>query len=174
MPDKCFPKWFWPLLVVLIAAGIFAFIIRTNQEGISPTPSATSSPLATAEQNIVVYSPQPQERVGLPLKIEGMARVFENLLNYRLLDANWEILAEGFTTALAPDIGQFGSFGVEVNYPEPKGADGLLEVFSLSPKDAAEINMVRIAVQFSSEVKSRTVLVYFGKKKLQNVNKLLQ
>ena len=59
----------------------------------------------------------------------------------------WQKLAEIFTTATsgAPDR---GTFEVELDFSVPDSSDGYLEVFSNSPKDGSEINLVRVPIKF--------------------------
>lgn len=111
--------------------------------------------------NIVVFEPDPNDGVGLPLVITGRARVFENTLSYRLTDGNGVVLAEGFTTADAPDIGQFGEFEITANYDEPATDAGTLKVFNYSARDGSEENVVSIPVSFA-DVDALTLVVYFS------------
>lgn len=113
------------------------------------------------EPNIIVFLPQPNYAVGLPLVINGEARVFENAFNYRLKDSDGTVLIEKSAMANAPDIGQYGPFEISVNYPAPKGTTGTLEVFDYSAKDGSEIDKVIIPVRFSA-VESQTAKVFFG------------
>lgn len=115
----------------------------------------------TNEPNIIVSIPAPGDEIGLPLFVIGEARVFENNLNYRLKDGNGSILVENFTTADAPDIGQYGMFYVDASYPEPKGANGTLEVFDYSAKDGSEIDKVIIPIRFK-KVEAIIVKAFFG------------
>ena len=110
--------------------------------------------------NIAVTSPSPGDSVGLPLVVEGRARVFENSVSLRVRDADGSVLVEDFTTANAPDIGEFGSFRAELFYPEPEGSEGTLEVYSVSARDGSEIDKVEISIVFE-EVDALTVEVYF-------------
>lgn len=118
-------------------------------------------PETPREANIRVSKPRASEEVGLPLVIKGEARVFENVFNYRVRDADGAILVEDHAMALSPDIGLFGPFDIEVNYPEPKGKSGTVEVFNYSAKDGSEENMVIIPVRFAL-VWSTTVNVFFS------------
>lgn len=102
--------------------------------------------------NISVFTPSAGEEVGLPLVGSGEARVFESAYRYRLLDADGSMLAEGFGTAHAPDMGQFGPFSFSLFYPAPKGKTGTLEVFDNSAKDGAEIDMVQVPVVFKRDI----------------------
>lgn len=115
--------------------------------------------------NIIVLSPQPNDEVGLPLTIDGEARVFENTVNYRLKDQDGTILMENFTTALSPDIGLYGIFHTSDSYPEPKGGSGIVEVFDYSAKDGSEIDKVTIPVRFK-KTEFSTVKVFFGNSQL--------
>ncbi len=115
----------------------------------------------TPQQNITLNLPAENAEVGLPLVIEGTARVFESALNYRLKDANGKVLINGFTMADAPDVGTYGPFSIRVNYPESTTASGMVEVFSYSAEDGSEINLLQRSIRFSA-TESQTVSVYFG------------
>lgn len=117
------------------------------------------------EPNIIVYAPQPNDEVGLPLVIKGEARVFESTFNYRIKDGDGSIIHESFGMAAAPDMGQYGPFELSVNYPKPKAATGTVEVFEYSAKDGSEINKVIIPVRFKN-VAALKVKVFFGNSKL--------
>lgn len=127
----------------------------------SGSTSTTSKIKVIDEPNIIVFSPVSGDEVGLPLVIKGEARVFENTVNYRVLDSNGDILMENFTTALSPDIGLYGTFETSDTYPEPKGVSGIVEVFDYSAKDGSEIDKVTIPVKFK-KVESLKVKAYFG------------
>lgn len=98
--------------------------------------------------NVIVTSPTPNSTIGLPLVITGSARVFENTFNYRLLDADGTVLAEGNSMSNAPDAGQFGDFTVTTSYSAPSGATGTAEVFDYSAKDGAVIDLASVPVVF--------------------------
>jgi cytoskeletal protein RodZ len=152
-------------VVAVVALGLGYFMRASSQPGNqTPTPTPTmESPSPTSEDvtpsptdgeeepseeaNITVTSPKSNDTVSSPLTITGQARVFENSLNYRLSDSRGNVLAEGFTTAEAPDIGQFGPYRVMVNF-ETEDRNGRLEVFSLSPRDGSEINKVTLPLRF--------------------------
>lgn len=117
------------------------------------------------EPNIIVYSPQPNDAIGLPLVLKGEARVFESTFNYRVKDATGKIIFESFAMAASPDMGIYGPFEVHVNYPEPETDTGAVEVFEYSAKDGSEINKVIIPVSFA-DVNAMNVKVYFPNTKL--------
>lgn len=114
--------------------------------------------------NIVVTEPKEGQLVGLPLTIKGKARVFENTVSFRIKDSDGSVLLENFVTADSKDVGEFGPFEASVNYPEPKGDKGTVEVFEYSAKDGKEINKVKIPVVFK-KVDAMSVKVFFGNRK---------
>lgn len=158
------------ILAVLGTVLVFAFAFRAMNSAIIPsdwrdtddTTEVTDTPGSGEEDpgvtpgatstsgNMIVTSPTANERIGLPLVIKGSARVFENTFNYRLLDSDGTELAEGYSTANAPDIGEFGPFIVTTSYNAPTGTIGTLEVFSYSAKDGAVIDLVTLPVEFPS------------------------
>ncbi len=104
-----------------------------------PTPSPSV--------NITIDSPQPNATSSGYVTLFGSARVFENVLNYRLVDEKGVILAEGTTEAKSPDVGQYGPYNVMIIYSQLKAGTDRLEVFSLSAKDGSEINKVSVPVR---------------------------
>ena len=108
----------------------------------SPTATLTSG-------NIMVSSPKANATIGNSITISGSARVFENTVNYRVLDGKRAVLAEGTTIAKAPDIGQFGTFLVTPTWSTPATISGTIEVFDYSAKDGSVIDLVTIPVGFA-------------------------
>jgi hypothetical protein len=99
--------------------------------------------------NMIVTSPHANDTIGMPLVFTGRARVFENAFTYRLLDSDGTtVLTEGFGTANAPDVGQFGDFTITTSYNVPTGSAGTLEVFAHSAKDGSVIDLASVPVQF--------------------------
>jgi len=123
------------------------------------------SPEKAGAGNIIVTSPRDGEEIGLPAEIRGEARVFENQLNYRIMDANGKILAENYALADSPDIGRYGPFIILANYAEPETESGSIEVFNYSAKDGSEENKVAVSVVFGDALDMR-VRVYFHNSKL--------
>lgn len=152
------------VVVAAILLGGLIYAMRGQEEAdvvnpvIDPnsTPTVTVSPQPEDEQatedgeNIEVTSPDPEDEVSLPLIISGIARVFENQLQYRVTDGTGAVVAEGIATATAPDVGQFGPFLVTINEwdEEPAATTGMVEVFSSSPLNGSEINKVTIPITF--------------------------
>lgn len=92
---------------------------------------------------IIVTAPQAGATVSSPVRVTGTASVFEGTVHVRIIDAAGRTLGRGVTTASQGAPGR-GTFGVEVAYTG-SGA-GVIEVFSPSPRDGAELFLVRIPV----------------------------
>lgn len=109
---------------------------------------------SSSVDNIHLFAPVAQSTVSSPLVIKGEARVFENVVLYRVKDENGTILAQGSTLAQSPDIGLFGPFSTEVAIPLNDSQDGTLEVFTSSPKDGSEINKITIPIVFVDDLQA--------------------
>lgn len=143
------------IIVVLVVVGLayyFIFLQKAEEVEIPPV------------SNIVVFSPQEGDEVGLPLKVQGKARVFEGTVNLRLKEKDGEVLVEDITMAKSPEMGQFGPFEKELLYSQPAKAEGILEVFQISAKDGSEIDKVVIPIRFKT-VESLTIKVFFSNSK---------
>ncbi|OIP79764.1 MAG: hypothetical protein COT39_01860 [Parcubacteria group bacterium CG08_land_8_20_14_0_20_48_21] len=100
------------------------------------------------ETNIVVNAPQPGSMVTSPVTITGRARVFENTVNVAFRDAAGNTKIQEVAIAKAAAIGEFGEFSITITYNFNATKKGMIEVFSLSPKDGSEIDTVVIPVAF--------------------------
>lgn len=121
-----------------------------SADKIVPAGIVAGDDVATsASGNIMVSAPKARATIGNSVTISGNARVFENTLNYRVLDGKGVVLAEGTTIANAPDVGQFGAFSVTPTWNTPKTITGTIEVFDYSAKDGSVIDLVTIPVGFA-------------------------
>lgn len=141
------------IIILLVLVGGFIYSkyeakapVMTSE---SPIATNTAIPKATVDNsNIHIFSPKAGEKVGTTFMIIGEARVFENQFSYRVRDEDGTILDSGNDYANAPDVGQFGSFGISISNLKPKGTKGTVEVYSASAKDGSEINLVKVSVVF--------------------------
>lgn len=88
-------------------------------------------------------APQAGATVSSPVRIAGTASVFEGTVHVRIVDATGRTIGRGVGTASQGAPGR-GTFGIEVTY-SGSGA-GVIEVYSPSPRDGAELFLVRIPV----------------------------
>ena len=122
----------------------------------SPTPSrsqenTTATP--TKEANITVTEPRNNDAVGRTFIVQGKARVFENVVSYRVKSQKaGNTIVQGTTMANSPDTGQFGDYTIKVTIPEDyvlATNDILaLEVYQASAKDGSDIDKVTIPLRF--------------------------
>ncbi len=147
-----------PFRAVLVFGGILflgiwlreAFYASLDAE-IAPVVPQEISDVSQEEENILVDDPVSGGEIHLPLTLHGQARVFENVVSYRLEDESGAVLAEGTATAQAPDVGMYGIFSKEIFFSEPATPRGFMTVYSVSPKDGSEQDSVRIPVVFAND-----------------------
>lgn len=100
------------------------------------------SQIESASGFITVDNLVPGEIMPEPLLIEGQANVFENNVQYRVSDQAGQLIYTGFTTANSIDVGEFGSYEIELDMSNEPSGSYLIEVYSESAQDGTEINMV--------------------------------
>lgn len=98
--------------------------------------------------NIIVDFPSPFTQLSSPFEVTGQARVFENTVNVDVTTLDGTPLIQQFTTANAPDVGEFGNFKQKIFYEFSSTKEGYVEVYSISAEDGSKINIVRIPVKF--------------------------
>jgi hypothetical protein len=115
-----------------------------------PAPTATKAPAALptpdAQHPIAVGEPKAQQSVKSPMRVSGLAQVFEGTVHAEVVDSKGNILGRGFTTASAggPAVGDF-SFDLAF-IPPAKDEPGSVRVFSPSPRDGSRLGLVEIPV----------------------------
>jgi spore germination protein GerM len=95
---------------------------------------------------ILVESPTVGNTVSSPLRVTGTANVFEAV--FRINVVNWDglIIADEVVTA-SSGTGTRGTFDVTIPFTLDRAGLGALVVFSGSPKDGSQINVVEIPLQ---------------------------
>lgn len=96
--------------------------------------------------NTAVYAPRWGGSVERAFRVSGVARAFEANVQWRVKDPAGGILAQGFTTATLGTSIVWGAFEVDIALPASTGDNVEVEVFQLSPRDGAEVDLVRIPV----------------------------
>jgi hypothetical protein len=153
---------FWIIIVALVLGALYVL----NAAGIF-SPNGIDTPgNGQRSENIIVREPTQNSEVSRPLRLSGEARVFEATVNYRLMQADRTILAEGFTMTDAEDVGQFSPYEVLIDHPVSAQREGVLEVFQVSAEDGSEVDKVTINVRFRETVEEDTdqitLNVFFG------------
>lgn len=126
---------------------VYDNIIELLQFNAGSSKQEKSVGTKSSSGNIVVYTPNEKEKLVSPYVLTGKARVFENVVNYKLSDDSGHSLAEGTITANAADVGQFGDFSTSLFFIT-SAKKGTLEVYSMSPKDGSVQDKVEIGVIF--------------------------
>ncbi len=150
------------LTLVLLGAGCLGGLFGN---GSVPEDLGDGTPVVeeqvSASGNIIVTSPINGDAVTSPFTVTGRARVFENNVSWRILDENGSnVLLEGFTTADAPDVGEFGDFEARIFLPVIEGDTFFLEVLSYSAMDGAPQDQVRLEL-VPLDAGKTTVNVFF-------------
>ncbi len=160
-------KFFLVVLGVFALAGGALYVLLPRHTAYAPViPQELHDDPSSAhefeQKNIHVANIQQGDAVSFPLVISGQARVFENVVEYRVVDDTGSVLADGFVLADSPDVGMFGSFTETIYFDAPQTSSGALEVFSSSPADGSPENMVRLPITFhEDEHVSRDVSLFF-------------
>jgi spore germination protein GerM len=97
---------------------------------------------------ILVESPTFEREVRSPLRIRGTANVFEAVFQINIVNWDGLIIAEK-TVHASSGTGQRGTFDVTVPFSIDKAGNGTLIVFSESPKDGSNINVVEIPLKLT-------------------------
>ncbi len=85
---------------------------------------------------------------GLPLAVSGLANVFEAHVSYEVLDANGNVVKDGFTMATC-GTGCWGGFSFEVQYAF--AGDETVQVFEVSMKDGSHTDVVTVPILWDDE-----------------------
>jgi hypothetical protein len=102
--------------------------------------------IAAEQPAIVLTSPQCNQEVRSPLRVEGAASVFEGALVIVVKDSQGKELARvpAQASQAAPER---GAFAQEVTFPPPERPQaGTIEAFSDNPQDGSVINLFSVPV----------------------------
>jgi len=158
---------------VILAIGLLIFTIRLFsgnedfwfcQEGVwvkhgnpaAPMPSencdgSTANPTETPqpkEVNIIVEEPTKNSIVGQTFSLKGEARVFENQLNYKIVNQSGDTITSGNIMANANEMGEYGPFSNTITLPSETPPKIILQVFDYSAKDGNMIDLVEINLNY--------------------------
>jgi len=96
---------------------------------------------------ILVESPCIGDTISSPVRITGTANVFEAVFQVNVVDWDGLIIADEIVTATS-GTGTRGTFDVTIPFTLTQAGPGAIIVFSDSPKDGSQINVVEIPVEF--------------------------
>ncbi len=95
---------------------------------------------------ILVESPTLGQTISSPLRIYGTANVFEAVFKIDIVDWDGLIIAETTVTA-SSGTGTRGAFDITIPFKVDKTGSGSIIVFSESPKDGSQINVIETPLQ---------------------------
>jgi hypothetical protein len=95
------------------------------------------------------------------LFVSGEARTFDFIVNFKLFDANGNLIVEDSTLANTHVPGNWGRFSTVINFPAPSTVRGTLQVFQYSAVDLQEIDKIMVPVYFQYNDQME-VKVYFN------------
>ncbi len=95
---------------------------------------------------ILVETPAVWDTIASPVRLSGSANTFEANIQYRLSDANGEIITEGFFSATAGS-GIRGVFDELIEFDAPRAGRATLLLFEQSALSGDPINIIAIPVE---------------------------
>lgn len=139
-------------LATLLVGGIIGYILALNFGATPTTP--TTTPTTTSQSSGITINKigvtlleKEIDAYSSPLKVYGMANVFEGTVNLRIKDSTGKVIGEGIGTGCVGD--DPCPFVAEVKYsPHEKGTVGKLEAFTTSAATGAEEELVTAVVNF--------------------------
>jgi hypothetical protein len=141
------------LLAIIGLFGIFvgALVFQQPRQNSTPIPTQIpTTPTPIANDNLRISQPTIDEQVKIPVIVKGEARVFENVLQVRILDKDHKTLTQETVMSEGNEMGQFGPFEARLTFDAPEVTEGFIEVFHNSPRDGSEVDKITIPVKFSS------------------------
>lgn len=123
-------------------------------------PPLKAGEIGSKSRNVVVSSIAKNQVLPNPFVILGRATTADGEIHWRVRDTKGTEFASGVTVTDALDAGAFGAFRARAFYAKtPESSAGQLEVFTLSPKDGSEQDLVQIPIRLQRE--TSVVKVFF-------------
>lgn len=96
---------------------------------------------------IIIDDPAPYASIRTPVQVRGKTgnRPFEGTLNYRIVDAEGQVISSGFTTTRG-EIGETNSFDEFVPFKVFKDGPGRIEVYDLDEADGTTLTIATVNV----------------------------
>jgi hypothetical protein len=96
---------------------------------------------------IIIDDPAPYASIKSPVQVRGKTgnQPFEGTLNYRIVDAQGQIISSGFTTTRG-QLGETNSFDQFVEFKVFSNGPGRVEVFDLNEDDGSSLTIATVNV----------------------------
>jgi hypothetical protein len=128
----------------------------------TPTPRETPAETPTGEPEVCQPNPDPAtpefqvidqpsagDTVTSPVTISGQVLAFEGTYQIGIFDADGDPIVETFGTAEAVEIGELGSFSIDVAFDVDEPTPACIWVYEQSARDGSPINVGQIPVTLS-------------------------
>jgi hypothetical protein len=126
--------------------------VQTGTSTPVTVPPVKTGELTSKSGNVVVTSLVPKQELANPFVILGRALAFESVVSWRVTDGRGNVIAKGTVLTDAPDVGRYGQFRVRAFYDRaPATPDGTVQVYTVSPRDGSELDIVRVSVKLVTE-----------------------
>jgi len=120
--------------------GLSLDVIYPGFQLVVPLPSST---------NVLVFHPLPAVKISSNQRLVGLARAFEAVVHYQILDATGRIVTPEKTVMTTEGAPEFGQFDVSLQLDKtPALQMGLLMVYTRSAKDGSIQDLVEVPVTF--------------------------
>ena len=116
--------------------------ITAEGRPIAGAADLTRSDLEAVTPQILVESPVPGQSVVSPLRVSGIAHVFEGTVSYSVKDSAGLVLRDGFTTASTGS----GDFSFTATYGTQRTGLGSVIVWQTSMEDGSHLNVYEVPV----------------------------
>ncbi|MFH1098474.1 MAG: Gmad2 immunoglobulin-like domain-containing protein [Candidatus Uhrbacteria bacterium] len=137
---------------VIVATAFFASTgcIAPKHQSVNVEPSNNVPPATSVKPSpISIIEPTGNAEVGQPIIAHGLGIAFENTIQLRVLDANGNVIGEGYATAYAPEYDAPGPWRAAVPYRDSTTEGGWLEAYESSAMDGSELHLVRVPIRFA-------------------------
>ncbi|WP_438446364.1 LysM peptidoglycan-binding domain-containing protein [Gorillibacterium sp. sgz5001074] len=130
-------------------------LVRANQgrPGFSPDLILSGYRLIVplpSSANILVFRPLPGATIRPGQALEGIARAFEAVIQYRLVDREQTVVTEEKTLMTSAGAPAYGSFSTAIQFDrQPTANSGVLWVYARSARDGSIIDLVQEQVYFT-------------------------
>ncbi len=124
----------------------------------------TGKPKKPVVDVVKVTEPVAKASIGVPVSIKGTANVFEDQVNYRVVDIDGTVLAEGHVKTESGALDVFKAFQIKASYTEPYGDHGTVDVFERTA-DGQEDGLVSVPVSFTKVDRIPVQLFFMNAKK---------
>ncbi len=116
---------------------------------VSPTPTPASNvclpnPDPATPEFQTIDEPIPADRVTSPLTVTGEILAFEGTFQVAIYDAGGSPIAETFGTSQATQMGELGSFTIDVEFEVDEETPACLWVYEESAQDGSPIHVGQV------------------------------